>query len=444
MNNLTSAQILELIRKNMLFLNAASFETMEDTDLYAVMKIIDVSYVKKDEIIFRQGDEGDSIMLVLKGKVGAFVEKDIDIEKMLVNTIEENNFFGEMAIIHETTRVATIKALSDSIIGAINKEDFWDYFKLYPIIAKNILWGINLRLKHTHRNLVRKLVEEKNFLKAFNRELDKQVNEQTERLREKDMELLEMDRIVGISTMAAGFAHEINTPLGVIKSSVDTVKKSGFILTEALKSLYNSDEGKTLLGECNKDGRVAFEMDTFHKKFARIERGVEKITNIIQSIKSFANLDMTEKEHLDINKIIDETINMLTLIGAKNIAFVRKYCDSPQIECNASAINQSLFNIISNSVDAVEDEGVIEISTTYDFEKDQIAIEVHDNGHGMPQEILRQVYIPFFTTKPVGSGIGVGLTIAERAVKHHNGQISIVSVEGKSTTVTLTLPVKQK
>jgi len=104
-------------------------------------------------------------------------------------------------------------------------------------------------------------------------------------------------------------------------------------------------------------------------------------------------------------------------------------------------INQCLLHILKNAVDSVENEGIIKVICYYNKENCQIVVSVIDNGKGMSPEVIRQVFNPFFTTKPIGSGTGSGLTIAERIIKHHSGKIQITSKEKFGSTVVLQIPV---
>ncbi len=118
--------------------------------------------------------------------------------------------------------------------------------------------------------------------------------------------------------------------------------------------------------------------------------------------------------------------------------------ETPLIECSPNDINQSLIHTIQNAVDAVENNGIIKISSAYDSNDKEVTIRIIDNGTGMSPEVLRQAFNPFFTTKPVGSGTGVGLSMTERIIKRHGGSINISSKEGDGTTVTMILPVVGK
>ena len=110
------------------------------------------------------------------------------------------------------------------------------------------------------------------------------------------------------------------------------------------------------------------------------------------------------------------------------------------MECYPNEINQSLLHVLNNALDAVDQKGTIKLMTTCIEEGGQTVIRITDDGRGMSPEVKSQAFNPFFTTKPVGSGTGVGLSMTERIIKRHGGKINISSIEGEGTTVEMTLP----
>ena len=211
MNTLPTRQIHELVRNNVLFRSFTAGKENGDEELNEAIKIIKISEIKAGNTVFKQGDPGDSIVLLLRGEVAVCVAGE-NGDEIQIAKVEENNFIGEMAIIDETDRMATVRAISDCLVGIIFSDDFWKYFDRYQVLAKNVLKGINQRLRETNGSYIERLTREKE-------ELEREVKEKTEDLRQKDLQLLEMDRIAGIGTLAAGIAHEINNPLGFVKSS---------------------------------------------------------------------------------------------------------------------------------------------------------------------------------------------------------------------------------
>ena len=272
-----------------------------------------------------------------------------------------------------------------------------------------------------------------------------EIQEKTEQLRQKDLKLIEMDRIASVGTLAAGIAHEINNPLGFLKSSMASVKKGMDKMVAGLrywddKSLSESfmEDYKKYLSETNLD-RVIESLDA---RFDRIKRGIERIMKIVNSLQSFSRLDREIFGKLDVNKSLEAVVEVLSTEKVKGVKFMKEFGEVPPVECRGSEINQCLMQVLNNALDAVDSAGIIKMTTSYDDEDAQINVRIADNGKGMSPEVARQALNPFFTTKAVGSGTGVGLSLTETIIKRHCGMIDICSKKGEGTTVTMTLPIR--
>ncbi|MFH1491441.1 MAG: response regulator [Pseudomonadota bacterium] len=294
----------------------------------------------------------------------------------------------------------------------------------------------------THLSL-KKMREDLHAKNIVLQEQVREIREKTEQLRQRDLQLIEMDRIAGIGALAAGIAHEINNPLGFVKSSVGFLKKSLDRMIEMTGYWDNRPFSEDLLKEYkNLLDQLNFQdlKGSLDKRFDRANRGIERIMRIVSSLRSFSRLDMEAMGEIDLNRTMEEAIELLSTQEIKDVQFIREFRDVPPMECFPAEINQVLLHILKNAVDALGGSGTITLSTSYDMEGDQISINVIDNGRGMSPEILRQAFNPFFTTKPVGSGTGVGLSLAEKIVRRHGGRIDITSKEGEGTAVVMTFP----
>jgi len=273
------------------------------------------------------------------------------------------------------------------------------------------------------------------------------LKEKTEQLRQKDLQLIEMDRMAGIGTLAAGIAHEINNPLGFIKSSVGSLKKGLNNMIGAVKYWDDKPVSESLMKEYRDHlAQINFDhlTNTLDAKYDRIERGIERIMRIVNSLKGFSRVDMETVGKLDINKGIEEAIGIMSTRDTKDVEFIRELREVPLLECSPKEINQCLLHILKNAVDAIDKRGTIKIETSYDEKKDEVSIRIIDNGKGMSPEVLRQAQNPFFTTKAVGSGTGIGLSLTERIIKRHDGSMNISSKENEGTTVTMNLHLARR
>ncbi|MGR3318145.1 MAG: response regulator [Candidatus Anammoxibacter sp.] len=274
-----------------------------------------------------------------------------------------------------------------------------------------------------------------------------EINEKSEQLREKDLLLLGMDRIAGIAILGAGIAHEINNPLSFVKSAICFVEKSMNKMTKVVKYWDDKPLPEELLSDYKEFlSMLNFDLltSTLDERFSRINKGIERIMFIVKNLKSFSRVDRGDVSMIDVNQSIRETLELLRIEELKNVNFVSELEEVPAFECLATEINQCLLYTIQNAIYAVDNNGIIRVSSSYNEDNKHVIIKIADNGNGMSQDELRNAMDPFFTTKPVGTGTGLGLTLTERIIVRHKGQINIASKEGIGTTVTLTLPVDNK
>ncbi|MBF0458608.1 MAG: hypothetical protein HQK99_12035 [Nitrospirae bacterium] len=269
-------------------------------------------------------------------------------------------------------------------------------------------------------------------------------------LRNQELQLIELGRTEGLTTIAAGIAHEINNPLSFVKTAVSTfiktIGKMGDIIkrTKNLSILKSApDDYKDLLAQFDIDNMIS----SINKKADAFDRGVGRIMEVVNGLRSFSRLNKTNEEDVDLNKCIDEALSVC-LNENNKVTIVKKYGELPLYPCESRAMNQCFYHILLNAFQAVavNDTGKIRIVTSQLSEdKGQlIQINIDDNGIGMSGNAVKHAFVPFFTTKAVGSGKGLGLSIADGIIKRHGGKISIESTEGQGTSVTIRLPLIQK
>ncbi len=296
-------------------------------------------------------------------------------------------------------------------------------------------------LAHLSIKKMREDLRDKNL--TLERQVD-EIKEKTELLREKDLQLIEMDRIAGIGTLAAGIAHEINNPLGFLKSTLGILNKNVDKMREALGYWKDKPATDTLVqGYLEYVAAISLDrvVNSMDEKFDRADRGLMRIMDIVNSLKRFSGIDMEPLAKIDINNNITEILKVAPNQEEKKVDIVTQLQDLPLIECAPYEINQCLLQLLKNAFDAIDNEGTIKITSEWCRKDAQIVIRIVDSGRGMSPEVLRQAFNPFFTTKPVGSGTGVGLSLTERIIKRHGGMIQLESTAGRGTTATIKLPV---
>jgi signal transduction histidine kinase len=295
---------------------------------------------------------------------------------------------------------------------------------------------------HSERELRRHLASLEDTIRARTASLEAingQLREQMRLRQAAELELGLAQKLESVGRLAAGIAHEINTPIQYITDSVNFLK-SAFdeLLTEVAGSESPSQPAPT--------EDLQFLRDEVPRAIERTLEGTERVATIVRAMKEFSHPDGSEKMVADVNRALQNTL-MIARNEYKYVATVDLQCgDLPEVMCNVGELSQVFLNLIVNSAHALADAG-------RDTETGRITIKTgvvdgwaqftfEDNGCGIAQQIIDKIYDPFFTTKEVGRGTGQGLAIARSiVVDKHAGHISVRSTPGEGTCFTLRLPL---
>ncbi|WP_321474932.1 PAS domain S-box protein [uncultured Paludibaculum sp.] len=270
-----------------------------------------------------------------------------------------------------------------------------------------------------------------------------------------ETELGHSRKLEAVGQLAAGVAHEINTPIQYVGDSVQFLKEAFESFQQVLPKYRAcaASAPEDLAGEI---ARLEDEMDIdwllkeMPASFARCQDGVERVARIVRAMKEFAHPDQREKAPADLNHAIQSTLT-IAHNEYKYIADIEtNFGDIPQVVCHVSELNQVFLNLIVNAAHAIQSSlegtglrGAIGITTSQRGQNVQIDIE--DTGGGIPDEIKDRIFDPFFTTKAVGKGTGQGLAIAHSVVvDKHGGSLTFTTKYGLGTTFTVLLPIDGK
>ena len=177
--------------------------------------------------------------------------------------------------------------------------------------------------------------------------------------------------------------------------------------------------------------------------------GAERIRHIVASLRTFSRKDEAEKKSVDIHQGLDSTLMILAhrLKAQQNrpkIEIAKSYGNLPPVYCYAGQLNQVFMNILSNGIDAVANVKAPQIKLTTHLQDEQVVIAFADNGMGKTEQVRSQIFKPYFTTKPIGKGTGMGLSISYQIVtERHGGSLSTTSTPGQGTTFTIKIPLSQ-
>lgn len=296
------------------------------------------------------------------------------------------------------------------------------------IAEKEQLFATNQCLDEAYSDLVieqQEVIALNQALIASKDKLERAYNE----LRQAETQLVQQEKMASLGQLAAGVAHEINTPMGAISCNVDVSKT----IISMIKS-HMPDVG---------DGKVSDLLSKLEDLNQVNIMASERIVKIVRSLKSFARLD--EQDVYQITDIHNDIDNSLTLLGnrLKNRVEVKKeYGEVPKVKCFACQINQVFMNILVNAADAISEINDATICIKTYVEADSLCISIKDNGTGIKHDNVEKIFNPGFTTKGVGVGTGLGLAISYNIIQKHGGKILVNSEYGHGTEFIIVLPLK--
>ena len=304
-----------------------------------------------------------------------------------------------------------------------------------PIIYNNEILGILSFLhavskKHWHKEEITmiegisaQLASAINQAKLFN-ELEEQkldLEKALLELKQTQSQLIQSEKMASLGQLVAGVAHEINTPMGSIKSNND-------IFIKCIQKI------KTVSSESEMTKYSEILDDTLKVNAEAIKR----INSIVKALKNFARLDEAEYKETDIHEGIKSTLMLINHEIKGKIRIIEEFGNLPFINCYPNQLNQVFMNILVNACQSIEKTGSIKIKTeNYD---DKIKIVISDTGKGIPEGHLERIFDPGFTTKGVGIGTGLGLSICYRIIEQHKGSIKAESLEGSGSIFTIEMP----
>lgn len=296
-------------------------------------------------------------------------------------------------------------------------------------------------------------------LKIANQTLEHRVEERTQalsdalkHLKESESQLIQSEKMSSLGQMVAGVAHEINTPLAYVNNSLGQVSEQ---LPGIADALDHCDKLLVLLEAGNDPEGLSREFQQAIEHLGVLKQqhviqeltelvkdglfGTGQVSEIVGNLKNFSRLDRSKVSHSNLNESLNNTL-LLAKHMLKSVTVIKNFGEIPEVTCAPSQINQVFLNLITNAVQAMpEERGTITLATRK--EGDGVAVEVRDDGAGIPSDVMDKIFDPFFTTKEIGKGTGLGLSISYKIIQEHGGKIGVESEPGLGTKFTVWLPL---
>lgn len=349
-------------------------------------------------------------------------------------------------------------------------------YAIAPIFIGQQLWGLlaayqNSAPRHWEASEIKFITQIANQLGVAlqQAQLHNQTKEQTRKLtqalhdlKQTQTQLIQTEKMSSLGQLVAGIAHEINNPVNFIYGNINHVNDYAEDLLSILDLyLQNTPNPSPEIRDRALEIDLEFVIEDLPKTLSSMKIGIDRIRQIVLGLRNFSRLDQAEMKPVNIHDGIDSTLLILQhRLKAKPespaIKLVKEYSDLPLVECYAGPLNQVFMNVLSNSIDALEDyrESQSNLDTSQitirtalgklEGNVKSVVIRIADNGPGIPETLKARICDPFFTTKPVGKGTGLGLSISYQiVVDKHGGVFKCDSQPGLGTEFWIEIPIRQ-
>lgn len=424
----------------------------ENVDLKC--KLLDEDIKSLESI--KQQAQSQAIKMALINKISNIMRESIDISSIILPTLKElsiifgafrayyasynNNVFKithtldeeetGMAIMFDSMvmrkinnrEISHTRCLKEFMSAKPYKESTQRI--VMPIFHMNELLGVVVLISRQKRELNEELDILENIssqlgtaivhAKLYKKNLEtvQELKETLKELNDTQLQLINSEKMASLGQLIAGVAHEINTPVAAIKSNNE-------IFTKLIQKI---DDEKLL--------------SIFNDINSTDKEAIQRINQIVISLKKFVRLDEAELQEADINRELDLTLDLIRHETKHRITVEKNYGDIPKIKCYPNMLNQVFMNILVNACQAIEKEGTILITTSY--ENKQLKISIKDTGKGIKDK--EKIFLAGYTTKGVGIGTGLGLAISSKIIAKHNGKIDVKSEVGVGSEFIITIP----
>ncbi|WP_051711115.1 sensor histidine kinase [Andreprevotia chitinilytica] len=297
-----------------------------------------------------------------------------------------------------------------------------------------------LRIKHTE------LATSEQRYRALATNLELRVKEQVDIIEKHQRQIYQAEKLASVGQLAAGVAHEINNPIGFVRGNLNTAADYVAQLQEFGRFLQEwavkADASPALLAHWQKLD-LDYALEDFTPLLRESITGVDRVARIVSALRDFSQIDQVETNKLDVTASIRAAVDIVhKQPGAVVEIDVDIAPNLPMLRGSSARLNLLLLNLLDNAKQAISPEGRIAVTASADA--GALQLNVTDTGCGIAPEVLPRVFEPFFTTRQVGAGAGLGLTVSRDIVRALGGEIAVHSELGKGTEVAMRFPLPQE
>jgi signal transduction histidine kinase len=448
------------------------FADLSEEDLEQLYEMAKTISIHPGELVFEEGSPGDALYVVLDGELE--ITKRQGGQDVVLAVRRAGEFIGEMSLLEHAPRSASVRALHESRLLMINRAAFETLLSCSPSAHLTMLRTVTSRLRSTESMLLQSekmaalgtlaagLAHELNNPAAAIRRSAAQLHDALndwERLATDlsaltDPHQIEIVNALQEETVKRTAAPALSDPLSLSDRESELQEwledhgvEQAWEFTPVLVSLGWDTDDLEQLTEHFSTAELAVVVrwlaagTSVKGLLEEVVKSAEEISEIVKAVKTYSYLDQAPIQEVDIRESLENTLVILRPKITAGISITRDYADDvPRVEAYGSELNQAWTNIFNNAIDAMQGQGEL-LLRTYTIDND-VAVEIIDNGPGIPPEEQPRIFEPFFTTKAPGVGTGLGLHIAYNIIVHkHHGQIQVASKPGE-TCFRVVLPVQ--
>ena len=375
------------------------FQNLNDEDIRDIMRYCREEDLSPGQVLFYEGDTADRFYIVMEGEVEVWKDYDSPYADLLaVHGV--NKLFGEMALVDDLPRSATVVTRTRTRLLYINEEEFQRLLKENSLVALAIIRSLSAMVRKSNQTFVEDLRER-------NRQLQKAYDE----LQAAQDELLRNERLTTLGKFSSMILHDIRNPISVIKAYADMLKLSG---SNDSKDDKYVDK---ISFETERLNQLANELLDYSRGEIRLDMGIVSIPDFFREICEFTDHRLKSKE----------------------VEVECSYDYDGQVIMDHKRMLRVFTNLLENARKALGRQGHCRVSAVR--ENDMVKFSVRDDGSGMSPEVMEHIYEPFYSSSPNG-GTGLGMAIVKSVVEAHHGTIDIDSTEGEGTEVSIKLPLR--